>query len=1198
MKKKESPYLGIDNPVYSQNISSPRFEELLPIYQNDNGTEQRIDEALKDKRNIFERNNFRALNDGHKEESSEDDNYLSSVSDNRYDQESVRSRTNSLIRQQRSPSIQKNQQISQSPFKKGNTALIIDSTFNLQVQGVKSYSKIDKYQSFVQQFELEEDKIRKNKELQQQKSNQTNELSSKRLSGIREGKIGLNDIWASKGFIIIRLVSRFIQQLKTKTETIKFRLLTQKIFSVIGDLSSNFEYILISHQIKLKPSLFLILKYNFQKRATKLLHYLENCQDYLSKYIIVIRPDSKFKIIWDILLLLFIVMNIFYIPINISFNISTSGVFEYLFDLLPSWIFVAEIIINFNTAYYDKGLMHEDRKSIVKHYLKDNFFWDLVVVIPFLMSNMNIPFVRYTLLLRLTRLSPLMESIEEMLNLQENIQIVVDLFKLIFFLLLTGHFCGCAWHFVALTEYESFGITDNWLTHYDKQAFDYNWFDRYIISLYWSVITTVTVGYGDIVPVTTFERIFVIIVTLLLCGVFGYCISNIGNIFKQMSDKRTTYKFKLRQIHQHIRKRGLNLNLSLKVKKYFEYFFKLEQEEDSHAEIFINQLTKHLKEEVLTDLYCNTLKKSRFLRDNFKELTINNLCQFVKEKKVLPEEVLYSRFEQPTKVWFVLSGALEFVADHQNENDFYEATETFLKKVSSGAVLGEREFITQQPYDYKVRALKFTQMAYINYDDFINVISENESEYEIFCMKRDRLLFNPQYKGSGNVCEICEWTHNFIQCPFVFLQPNLNKISSSFTAVRLNNRIKFPYRNTHKSRSRENLNSVQEGVLKIIVGNLTEQEFTDDYLLSLGFQLTQNLEIDSKSEDDQSKNLNDSQSPTTSEMQKAFQKKSNKTIVGGITTDFKESHDLKKSIINFQRIQFGKEKSKAFQVFKKDIQEKTLEVLEQSQLLSIPNNQITSTNTKQPQKQLQNTPRRRSSNVEEFGSLLQSQKLGNLNNQQDQDQNKGFIKQLSKNSEASDMQESLIRKQIETQEKRIQVGGEQRRKKRKTTIQIGQKSQQRTYNNQQTNLSPVLQQQIQKQQLIANIDQQIKRFSIGDQKKQGQPNHITSNGQIEISGDVAENIQGDSLQRKIQDIVHTNENLQIDNCKSSLTYFPDFNIEAILKKIDHYYSYIKGVDKKMYKRSKSNRNLFERIKPSKNATIKSYQNNSRSQQDV
>ena len=108
----------------------------------------------------------------------------------------------------------------------------------------------------------------------------------------------------------------------------------------------------------------------------------------------------------------------------------------------------------------------------------------------------------------------------------------MDLLKLIFFLLLTGHFCGCAWHWVAVIEYENYGEELTWLTKYAPDAMDYYWFDRYIISLYWSVITTVTVGYGDIVPVTTVERVFVIVVTLLICGVFGYCLSNIGNIFK------------------------------------------------------------------------------------------------------------------------------------------------------------------------------------------------------------------------------------------------------------------------------------------------------------------------------------------------------------------------------------------------------------------------------------------------------------------------------------------------------------------------------------------------------------------------------------------------------------------------------------------------------------------------------------------
>lgn len=104
--------------------------------------------------------------------------------------------------------------------------------------------------------------------------------------------------------------------------------------------------------------------------------------------------------------------------------------------------------------------------------------------------------------------------------------------KLAFFIVLTGHFCGCAWHWLAIIEYNNYNVDKTWLTSYEPDSMNFYWFDRYIMSLYWSVVTTVTVGYGDIIPVTTVERIFVIIVTLLICGIFGYCISNIGNIFK------------------------------------------------------------------------------------------------------------------------------------------------------------------------------------------------------------------------------------------------------------------------------------------------------------------------------------------------------------------------------------------------------------------------------------------------------------------------------------------------------------------------------------------------------------------------------------------------------------------------------------------------------------------------------------------
>lgn len=40
----------------------------------------------------------------------------------------------------------------------------------------------------------------------------------------------------------------------------------------------------------------------------------------------------------------------------------------------------------------------------------------------------------------------------------------------------------------------------------------------------------ITLGYGDIVPVTTLEKMYVISVTFISCGVFAYSVNTIGSI--------------------------------------------------------------------------------------------------------------------------------------------------------------------------------------------------------------------------------------------------------------------------------------------------------------------------------------------------------------------------------------------------------------------------------------------------------------------------------------------------------------------------------------------------------------------------------------------------------------------------------------------------------------------------------------------
>lgn len=220
------------------------------------------------------------------------------------------------------------------------------------------------------------------------------------------------------------------------------------------------------------------------------------------------------------------IINIFYVPMQLAFQLDESdiGTVYILFSTIPSCVFVIDLVLCFFKAYYDKGILRTKKSEIFWHYVQGDFGLDCVVILPFILSFFGYTYANYLMLIRMTRVRRTMTNIEEISNFKEKTAVIYQLFCLVYSLLLMSHFCACLFHYMAILEIDH-GYTHTWL-HAQNIADEDNYV-KYFNSLYWVTITSMTVGYGDVVPVTLPEKIVVTIISFFVTGVFGYALGMI-----------------------------------------------------------------------------------------------------------------------------------------------------------------------------------------------------------------------------------------------------------------------------------------------------------------------------------------------------------------------------------------------------------------------------------------------------------------------------------------------------------------------------------------------------------------------------------------------------------------------------------------------------------------------------------------------
>ena len=109
--------------------------------------------------------------------------------------------------------------------------------------------------------------------------------------------------------------------------------------------------------------------------------------------------------------------------------------------------------------------------------------------------------------------------------------------KLVLFVFYIAHFCSLIWYKIGLS-----GLSegDSWLI--SEKIAGSSWKIKYISSLYFALVTMITVGYGDISPSTLRERIFVIVFMVFACGIFAYNLNRVGLIVQDLFQKEDEFR--------------------------------------------------------------------------------------------------------------------------------------------------------------------------------------------------------------------------------------------------------------------------------------------------------------------------------------------------------------------------------------------------------------------------------------------------------------------------------------------------------------------------------------------------------------------------------------------------------------------------------------------------------------------------------
>ena len=421
------------------------------------------------------------------------------------------------------------------------------------------------------------------------------------------------------------------------------------------------------------------------------------------------HPDSKIHSIWSFVILVFVLYTFTLMPWIIAFEDVSVGNRWFVIETIVDIVFLFDILINLNSAFYDKdGKIVFSRFKVFTSYLFGWLLVDIVTILPFSFilesgtqdpSNRSIKFIRLIRIVRVVRAKKIGKILKVLAETNtftflKTHQGISRLFGGLFAVLLMTHFFACIWFLSSKIDNFS---PDTWVVRKNLQDQDYD--TLYLTSLYFICTVLTTVGFGDIYPVTVIEKIIAMTWMVYGIGFYSFVVGNLSSVLSSLDQKQAFINEKLKLIQIFAEETQLPQKISIEISNQVKQALLATSLNDEERVSLVQKLSKGLRFEIANLMYNKAISGITFFNTK-DESFVSDIVPMLNYLRAPRKSLIYKKHQYADEIYFIRTGKVCFI---------YGKNKLIFKVMIQGSYFGEIEIIENTPREFNVASQENTE---------------------------------------------------------------------------------------------------------------------------------------------------------------------------------------------------------------------------------------------------------------------------------------------------------------------------------------------------------------------------------------------------------------------------------------------------------------------------------------------------------